>query len=359
MKEKVVLGMSGGVDSSVAALLLKKKGYEVYGLFMNCNVKGGKTRWPSSIDWQEEQKTLEKICERLGIKLFVVDTEMGYENKIITPMVADYEKGKTPNPDILCNDVGKFPLLLKKADEIGARFIATGHYARVKKNQNHFDLLMGKDKTKDQSYFICTLDQKTLSRTLFPIGNLKKEEVRKKAKQNNFPNWNKTGSRGICYLGKIDVKSFLKKRIKEKKGDILDAEGNNVGQHPGIMFFTTGERVRETKGLQLNEEFSKQHREKLYIAEKHIKDNTLVIVPENHPLLKRKKVILINFKKLTSGKNLKARIRHLGKLYSGTLKKEKGNQTFEFDTAIEGLAEGQFLVIYSGEKVVAYGEISF
>lgn len=355
MKEKVVLGMSGGVDSSVAALLLKKKGYDVYGLFMNCNVKGGETRWPSSINWQEEQKTLETICQRLGIKLFVVDTELGYENKIITPMVSDYENGLTPNPDILCNDVGKFPLLLKKADEIGARFIATGHYARVKKNQNHFDLLMGKDQTKDQSYFICTLDQKTLSRTLFPIGNLKKEEVRKFAKQNNFPNWDKRGSRGICYLGKIDVKSFLKERIKEKKGKILDTNGNEIGEHPGIMFFTTGERVRETKGLTLKDEWSRKHREKLYIAEKSIKDNTLTIAPENHPLLKRKKVILKNFKLLSKGKNLKARIRHLGSLNPGKLTK----QTFEFDKPVEGLAEGQFLVIYSGEKVVGYGEIAF
>lgn len=359
MKEKVVLGMSGGVDSSVAALLLQQQGYEVYGLFMNCNVKGGETRWPSSINWQEEQKTLEAICKKLGIKLFVIDTEMGYEKNIITPMVLEYEKGLTPNPDILCNDVGKFPLLLRKANEIGAKYIATGHYARVRKNKSHTELLMGKDKAKDQSYFICTLPQEILSRTLFPIGKYTKEEIREIAKKHKFSNWNKTGSRGICYLGKINVKSFLKERIKQKPGKIKTPEGEVVGDHPGIMFFTTGERVRETKGLKLEREWSKKHREKLYIAEKKIKENTLIIVPENHQLLKRKKVVLKNFKKLSTGKNLKARIRHLGTLHAGTLKKEKGKQIFEFTKSIEGLAEGQFLVAYSGQKVVAYGEISF
>jgi tRNA-uridine 2-sulfurtransferase len=171
--KKVVLGMSGGVDSSVAALLLKKEGYEVYCYFMNCGPRG-KTMWPSSIDWKEDEKILRKICKKVGVKeLLIADCEMGYEKKIIQPMFEDYRRGLTPNPDILCNNIGKFPNLIKKADEIGAEFIATGHYARTKDGK----LFRGKDKKKDQSYFVCTLDQKILKRCIFPLGDLTKGEV--------------------------------------------------------------------------------------------------------------------------------------------------------------------------------------
>lgn len=357
--KKVLLAMSGGVDSSVAALLLKKQDYEVYGFFMNAS-PSGKTIWPSSISWKEEEKMVQKICELVGVKeLFVVDCEQGYENKIIKPMFKDYEKGLTPNPDILCNNIGKFPGLLKKAKEIKADFIATGHYARIKKSKEEFELLAGKDKQKDQSYFLVGLNQKILSKCLFPVGNLTKEEVRKIAKKNKFPNWDKHGSRGICYLGKIDMKKFLHERVKEKIGVVKNPEGEIIGKHPGIMFFTVGERIGEKKGFEIDNEYRKKTgNKKLYIAEKK-KGNILIVAPENDKALK-KKSIRINKIKFICGKEagkMKARIRHLGELNPGKLKKENGKWVFVFDKGVEGIAEGQFAVFYKGERVIGGGEI--
>jgi tRNA-specific 2-thiouridylase len=294
-------------------------------------------------------------------QLFVIDCEQGYEKNIITPMVSDYKKGLTPNPDILCNNVGKFPGLLRKAKKIKADFIATGHYARIKKTKKGFSLLRGKDREKDQSYFLAGLPQKILQMTLFPIGNLTKKEVRKIAKRNKFPNWNKRSSRGICYLGKIDVKKFLKSRIKLKPGKILSPEGKVIGTHPGAMFFTIGERVRDKKGLNIDNEYRKKNPRRLFIAKKKA-NNIIVIAPEKHLLLKTKKVFIKGFKMMNpkdkiSKTNLKARIRHLGKLNSGKLKKEKGRYVFEFLKGQEGVAEGQIIAIYKGDALVASGEI--
>ena len=382
--KKVILGMSGGVDSSVAALLLQKQGYEVIGFFMNAS-PSGKPPWPSTIKWQDEESILRKICKKLNIKLIVKDCEHGYEENVIKPMFKDYEKGLTPNPDILCNNVGKFPSLLKIAEQENAKFIATGHYARIKKTKNGFALFRGKDKEKDQSYFLLGLNQKTLSKTLFPIGNLNKTQVREIAQKNNFPNFDKRSSRGICYLGKIDMKAFLKQRIKEKPGKILSPENEIIGTHPGTMFFTIGERVRENKQLILNQEFRKSFsQKKFYIASK-TKNNELIIAPEHHPLLKTKSVVIKNLV-LVNGKDfpksgLKARIRHLGKLIPGNLKimwreankvsqkiKTRAfeiarpigaaqNWYFIFNQGQEGVAEGQSIVLYKGEKMIGGGEI--
>jgi tRNA-specific 2-thiouridylase len=358
--KKVVLGMSGGVDSSIAAFLLKRKGYEVYGFFMNCGPRG-KVPWPTSINWLEEEKIVRKICEILGIKLFVKDCEESYEKNIISPMFKDYKKGFTPNPDILCNNSGKFPSLLKKAKEIGADYIATGHYARVKKGKKGYELLMGKDKTKDQSYFLVGLNQKFLSKILFPVGELTKEQVRRLAKANNFPNWNKQGSRGICYLGKIDMKKFLHERIKEKKGKIADTEGKIIGEHKGTEFFTIGEKIGEGKGTVLDNKFRNKFGGRWYVARKE-KGNVLVVAPENHPILKTKKVFikkfhLINSKEKIPKRKLKARIRHLGELNKGSLSKKGKRRKFIFDKGVKGIAEGQFIVLYEGKKVVGGGEV--
>lgn len=359
-RKKVLLGMSGGVDSSVAALLLQNKCYEVYGMFMNCS-PSGKTLWPSSIAWQEEEKMVKKICKKLEIKLLVVDCEQGYENKVIKPMFKDYKKGLTPNPDVRCNNVGKFPLLLKKAKEIGAEFIATGHYARVRKSKKGYELLRGRDRKKDQSYFLIGLNQRILKKCLFPVGNLTKEKVREIAKKTGFENWNKHGSSGVCYLGKIDMKEFLHERLKEKKGKIADAEGKIIGEHKGIIYFTIGEKIGEGKGTVLDNKFRNKFGGRWYVAKKE-KGNILVVAPKGHEILKTKKVFIKNFKLVNKKDfpktNLKARIRHLGALNSGKLRRLGGARwAFEFDKSQEGVAEGQFIVIYLGEKLVGGGEM--
>jgi len=356
MKKKVILGMSGGVDSSVAALLLQKKGYEVVGVFMNAG-SGKKFGWLSSIKWNEDEKIVRRICRKLGVKLIVKDVEEGYENKIIKPMIEDYSKGLTPNPDTLCNSIGKFPLFLRIADELGADWIATGHYARVKGGK----LFRGKDNEKDQSYFLCGLTEKILKKVLFPIGELKKGEVRKIARREKFGNWNKHSSRGICYLGKIDVKKLLHRRIKEREGSVLNFDGEVVGAHPGQMFFTIGERVKDRDGFTINRRKMNWEGKRLFVAEK-LSGNRLVVVEEGDSLLKRKKVFvkgfhLINSEEKISGGRFKARIRHFGELHSGRLKKINRRWCFEFSRGVGGLAEGQYIVLYSGERLVGGGEI--
>jgi tRNA-uridine 2-sulfurtransferase len=379
-KGKVVLAMSGGVDSSVSALLLKRAGYEVHGFFMtlrnsvsqgaqepkepqkvldDCS-SDGKQKWPTSIDWRKEERDVRAVCKKLGIKdLFILDCEEGYERKVISKMFDDYSRGLTPNPDILCNNVGKFPGLLKRAKAIGADFIATGHYARVRHRLGEYELLMGKDKKKDQSYFICGIGQEYLSRLIFPVGDLTKGEVRKIARRNGFVNSDKRSSRGICYLGKIDVKKFLHSRIKEKRGKVVSPSGEVVGTHPGQMFFTVGERVGNRNGFVLDEEYrGGVGGKKLFVARK-LSGNKIMVAPSGSGILKTRRVFLKGFKfvGLEERKGLKGRIRHLGELHSGKLSRRGGRWSFNFNEGVEGIAEGQSLVLYKGERLVACGEI--
>ena len=357
-EKKIVLGMSGGVDSSVAALLLTRQGYKVHGFFMNCNSKGT-SKLPSAIDWREEEDTLRKICEKLDIELHVHDCEIGYEKRVIGKMLEDYKRNLTPNPDILCNKIGKFPKMLKLAKEIGAEKIATGHYARVRKGKRGYELLRGRDVEKDQSYFLCELNQKVLSKVIFPLGGLTKREVREIARKNGFQNWNKRGSRGICYLGKIDVKSFLKSRIEEKEGELM-FNGKKVGTHPGNMFFTIGERIGD-KMFKIDAKFRKKMKGRWFIAQK-LPGNKIMIAPSGDKLLKTKKVFIKGFRLINpleklKQENLRARIRHLGELCGGKLIRTNGKWIFEFNSGQEGVAPGQSIALYSGEKVVASGEI--
>ncbi len=358
-KDKVVLGMSGGVDSTVAALLLQRQGFEVVGFMMNCDPLGN-SKLPSTINWIEEERELGKICIRLGIELHVHDCEIGYGKKVIGKMISDYARGLTPNPDTLCNKIGKFPKMLKLASEVGAGFIATGHYARVRKGEKGFELLQGTDERKDQSYFLCDLNQKILSRVIFPVGNFSKEEVRKIARENGFVNWDKRSSRGICYLGKIDVKQFLREKIPEKRGNVILSTGEIVGEHPGVFYFTIGERVKESDKITIDRKRVGSG-EKFYVADK-LSGNKLVIAGFGSRELKRKKIFLKSFRTIIpSEKKLfgryGARIRHLGEKHYGSLSRESGKIVFTFDKGIEGVASGQICVLYDGNKVFGSGEI--
>ena len=357
-QKSVLLGMSGGVDSSVAALLLQKQGYKVIGAFLRM-FSDTKNKLTGECNWREELRTARKIASKLNIKLITLNYENIYKSQVVNPMFKAYQAGLTPNPDLACNNLIKFPLLWKKAKQLNCDFIATGHYANIKKTKQGYQLQEGKDKHKDQSYFLAKLSQKDLSHTLFSIGNLTKEKVRQIAKSNHFPNWDKHGSAGVCFIGKINFQNFLKQRIKEKQGNVISPEGQFLGTHKGIQFYTIGQKAHPNIGIDMQKpkEYSTL---RYYIAEKS-KSNTLIVAPEDHPALKRKEIIikslhLINPKdKIPS--QLKARIRHLGQLQEGKLIKKSNKHHFIFNKPLEALAEGQYIVLYHKKKVIGCGEI--
>ena len=349
--KKVILGMSGGVDSSVAAYLLQREGWEVVGFFMNCNVSG-KSKLRSAIDWRREERDLKRICSKLGIKYVVADCEIGYDKKVIGKMVEDYRRGLTPNPDTLCNKIGKFPKMFELMKKLGASRIATGHYARMKGGK----LYSGKDKTRDQSYFLIDVDKKYLDKCLFPVGEMTKNEVRGLAKRLGFRNWNKKGRRGICYLGKIDVKGLIRERLGEKEGEII-FDGEVIGTHRGQWFFTIGEKIGESKGARLNNLGRKYSGKRLIVGKK--RGNRIYVFVDGDSRLMARKVWIKGFhwigSPLRSG--LKARIRHLGELYGGKLVKRGGRLGWEFSHGVQGVAPGQSIVFYSKGRVVGGGEI--
>lgn len=358
-KQKTVLiGLSGGVDSSVAALILKEQGYRVIGAFMK-NFSDTKNPLTGECNWIEERKMAQKIAAILKILFITLDFEKEYKKYVIAPMFKAYEKGLTPNPDISCNTIIKFPLLWKEAKKLGADYISTGHYARIKKIKRGYELLSGKDKSKDQSYFLSELTQNDLSHTLFPLGNYTKENVRKIAKKNKFPNWDKKSTSGICFVGKVNMKSFLENKIKSKTGDVIDSEGNVIGTHPGIAYFTIGQKVSPRLGIQINKGNKAQLR--WYVAEKR-KNNILVAAHEDHPILRKKNIAINSPHLINPNYNLdklktKARIRHLGDLLKGRIIKSKGKYLFILDKPIEGIAEGQYIVLYNKNKLLGSGQI--
>lgn len=355
-KETVVVGLSGGVDSSVAALLLKKKGYNVIGAFMK-NFSDTKNPFTKECSYLEDRRMAQRIASILKIKFVVFDFEKEYKRYVIEPMYEDYKKGLTPNPDILCNRIIKFPLFWKEARRFKADYIAMGHYARIKKTKRGYELLAGKDDKKDQSYFLADLSQNDLKHTIFPLGNLTKLKVRKIAKKHNFPNWNKHGTIGICFVGPVKMQSFLKKRIKPKKGLVKNPEGRVIGFHEGLQYYTIGQKAGEHIGISI--EKPKEDAQKRFYVAKKLKPNTLIVAPENHPILKKKKVNmkdlhLINPEEKIPKSGLKARIRHLGRFHEGKLRKNE----FVFNKEIESVAPGQYIVIYHKGKVIASGEIA-
>ena len=240
--------MSGGVDSSVAAALLKEQGYEVTGVFMKNWSDSRFFKDKTMCPWVEDQEDARKAAAVLGIPFYTFNFEKEYRDRVVKYMLDGYKKGITPNPDVMCNKEIKFGIFFKKALELGADFVATGHYARRREIKNQkskikiHELLAGADLNKDQSYFLWTLTQKQLARTLFPIGDYAKPEVRAMAKKFGLANAEKKDSQGLCFVGEVDVFEFLKSKIKPKRGKIMTAGGKDVGEHEGVMFYTIGQR---------------------------------------------------------------------------------------------------------------------
>lgn len=375
-KQKVLLAMSGGVDSSVAALILKKQGYDVIGAFMK-NWSDTKDPLTGRCAWRTERKSAIQIASKLDIPLITLDFEKEYRSEVIEKMFEKYKLGITPNPDIDCNKKIKFPLLLKAAKKMKINIIATGHYVRKKYNSKtkEYELLRGKDNFKDQSYFLYQIKQNELSPCLFPIGDYTKKEIREIAQKNNFQNYNKKGTVGICFVGKVNLKEFLKKKIKPKKGEILNPDGEIIGYHDGIYYYTIGQRLGPRYGFEIQrKEINKKGKsneplERWYVAKKLIKKNIIIAAPKDHPLNFKQEIIikdlhLISNKKIEfQNKTTKifSRIRHVGELLPSKLIYNKKSKKFQviLDEQITGISEGQAIVLYQGEKVLGGGEIRF
>ena len=355
LREKTVfVGVSGGVDSAVAALLLKQQGYRVVGVFI-------RTWTPDFINctWKEERRDAMRVCAKLNIPFLECDAEKEYEKGVAKYMIEEYRKGRTPNPDVMCNREVKFGAFWNFAKNKGADFIATGHYVKNIKEDNFYILKKNPDEGKDQVYFLWTLNQADLSHSLFPLGDLTKNEVRKIALKYDLPNAKKKDSQGVCFLGPLDMKKFLEHYIQVKEGDVLNIKGEVVGLHKGAVFFTIGER----HGFNVFKEFKKST--PLYVIDKNIEYNTITI-SEKSPVCFGENDGLVMLtcrntnwisKSPEKNKKYKAQIRYHGELVDCFIKEEEGNFasiTFEKSIKVDG---GQSIVFYDQDICMGGGVI--
>ena len=349
--KKVFVGVSGGVDSSVSALLLKEQGYDVTGVFI-------KVWHPDFIqcNWRDEMRDAMRVCAKLDIPFLFCDLEKEYKEGVIEYMIDEYKKGRTPNPDIMCNKEVKFKAFLKFAINNGADYIATGHYAQNIEDGNFFYLKESQDKDKDQTYFIFNVNQEILSKTLFPIGHLEKKEVRKIAEKNNLITAGKKDSQGLCFIGAVDMKEFLKKFIKTEKGGVLNEKGEVVGEHDGSVLYTIGER----HNFNLKQKTSSE--KKYYVINKDLEKNTITISPNKKN--RDSKIVEIRDYSLVKDVNLKnssmkARIRYRQPLQKiKIIEQNKENIKVEFELNQDSVTSGQSLVIYDKGECVGGGVIA-
>ena len=394
---RIVVGLSGGVDSSVAAYLLKQQGHEVIGLFMR-NWNDASVTLEDECPWVEDSNDALLVAQKLGIPFQVIDMSELYKERIVDYMFAEYEKGRTPNPDILCNREVKFDVFLQTALSLGADKVATGHYARVssfvdERGEEIYQLLAGKDNNKDQSYFLCQLNQNQLSKALFPIGELTKPEVREIAREIGLVTADKKDSQGLCFIGKVSLPTFLQQQLISKEGEIVEIfsdykefhkekpvfetkldelkylskkikyqkeDGKVIGKHQGAQFFTIG----QSKGLGIG-----GHKESCFIIDRDMENNILFVGEgKNFPGLYRKALKINNDEvhwvredlRLKNGEsmNVKARIRYRQPLEDAVLYQYKEGFFIEFENPQSAIAEGQFAAWYQGEELLGSGVIS-
>ena len=394
--KKVIVGLSGGVDSSVSALLLKEQGYEVIGLFMK-NWHDESLTISNDCPWLEDSNDAMLVANKLNIPFQTIDLSKEYQSRIINYMFDEYKMGKTPNPDILCNREIKFDIFLKLALNLGADYIATGHYCRVesfnKNNKKIFRLLSGEDHLKDQSYFLCQLTQKQLSKVIFPIGKLTKKEVREIAKKNDLITAEKKDSQGLCFVGKVKLPDFLKQKLTPKKGKVIkvdnnfisddkeesdfesnksyleflctpknfsETDGKYIGDHNGAFFYTVGQR----KGLDIG-----GFKDPLFVLAKDIDKNILYVgMGSDHPAL-FKKALFISKKDIHWVRNdltiqpnqsmdVYFRVRYRQPLEKGKIFMYKNGLFILFDRPISSIASGQFASWYIENELIGSGVIS-
>ena len=394
---RIVVGLSGGVDSSVAAYLLKQQGHEVIGLFMR-NWNDASVTLEDECPWVEDSNDALLVAQKLGIPFQVIDMSELYKERIVDYMFSEYEKGRTPNPDILCNREVKFDVFLQTALSLGADKVATGHYARVssfvdERGEEIYQLLAGKDNNKDQSYFLCQLNQNQLSKALFPIGELTKPEVREIAREIGLVTADKKDSQGLCFIGKVSLPTFLQQQLIPKEGEIVEIfsdykefhkekpvfetkldelkylskkikyqkeDGKVIGKHQGAQFFTIG----QSKGLGIG-----GHKESCFIIDRDMENNILFVGEgKNFPGLYRKALKINNDEvhwvredlRLKNGESMKikARIRYRQPLEDAVLYQYEEGFFIEFENPQSAIAEGQFAQWPQGEELLGSGVIS-
>ena len=359
-KGRVHVGMSGGVDSSVAALLLKEAGFEVTGVF----IQGW---YPDFLEcnWKDERRDAMRVAAMLGIPFLTVSAEDAYKKEVIDYMVREYSLGRTPNPDVMCNRHVKFGVFFDEAMKQGADFIATGHYAQVEHGTHENDVVLRSavDSDKDQTYFLWNVPKQALSHTSFPIGHLRKTEVREIARKNHLITADKKDSQGVCFLGKVSMKDFLKHSIRTEQGDVLDTKGNVIGYHEGALLYTLGER----RGFTITKKGTDDTPR--YVIDKDIIKNTLTVSEKNESTLEkfaRNEVVIAHTNWISDepkeGETLMARFRHQQTLRRvRVLKKEGGKDTEEeawtivFVEEQETVSPGQSLVVYRGNQCLGGG----
>jgi tRNA-uridine 2-sulfurtransferase len=367
--KKVYVGMSGGVDSSVSAALLKKAGYDVTGVF----IKVWQPEW-FECTWREDRLDAMRVAAKLDIPFVTLDLEKEYKKEVVDYMIAEYRAGRTPNPDVMCNKYVKFGGFYKWAMAQGADYVATGHYARVgiressmvngqlsKLSTKNYQLLTGFDQNKDQSYFLWTLTADQLAHTLFPVGDMEKPQVRKYAEKFGLATAFKKDSQGLCFIGKVDIKDFLKRYIEPKRGDVLSVDGEVVGFHNGATFFTLGER----HGFTITKKGTSDDAQ--YVVAKDIDKNTVTvstvsrIEKSENSVMKTclNMVNIINTLDLKINHPYMARARYRQELVGCKITEYSGEtMCLEFDTPQENISPGQSLVFYDGDVCLGGGIIA-
>lgn len=377
---RVVVGLSGGVDSSVTAYLLKEQGHEVIGVFMK-NWHDTEVTISDECPWEEDSKDALLVAEKLGIPFHTIDLSEEYYEKIVSYMFKEYEAGRTPNPDVLCNREIKFDVFLKHAEKLGADYVATGHYCRKTEENGRYKLLAGKDSNKDQSYFLCQINQEQLAKALFPIGELEKPQVREIAKQQDLITAEKRDSQGLCFIGKVRLPDFLKQQLKPKTGNVIEiakdwsgfnqeleadevfefeqAHGKQIGEHQGAHYYTVGQR----KGLNIG-----GYKQPLFILQTNTQTNTVFVGEgDQHPGLLRKGLFVaendihwvdeLNVMQVGEEREYDVRIRYRQPLLKAALKRVERGLTIVFSEPQKAVAKGQFAAWYSGEELVGSGVI--